>query len=134
MTLRFANLAEFEEWNRNRRAGKHDQPQKEKPEARNPRSMNKTETAWAQRLEIQKRSGEILGYWYEAVKLRLADRTWYTPDFLVQHPDGSLEFQEIKGGHIWEDALVKFKVTREQYPMFRWSMWQRTKTQWARIY
>lgn len=133
MTLRFATLAEFEEWNRNRRSGKQEEPTKPKPKPRNPRAMNKTEAAWAERLEAQKRSGEILNYWYEAIKLRLADRTWYTPDFLVHHPDGSLEFQEIKGGHIWEDGLVKFKVTREQFPIFLWSMWQRKKTRWIRV-
>lgn len=78
-------------------------------------AMNKTEAGYAERLEARKQAGEVLGYWFEAVKLRLADKTFYTPDFLVLKADMELEIHEVKG--FWEDdARVKIKVAAEQLP------------------
>lgn len=79
--------------------------------------MNKTETRYAELLETQRRAGKVLFWRYESVKFRLADRTWYTPDFYIMRPDGSLEIHETKG--YWEDdARVKIKATAEQFPEF----------------
>jgi hypothetical protein len=74
--------------------------------------------------------------WDDVDKIRLtdtADRTWYTPDFKVLYPDGRQEFVEVKGGYIWEDGLLKFKIARSQFPEYAWSLWQRRKTQWVRL-
>jgi len=80
-----------------------------------PGSMNKTEQEYALYLEIRKRAGEIVDYGFECYKLRLANRTFYTPDFYVQTAEGFLDFHEVKG--FWEDdARVKIKVAAEQYP------------------
>jgi hypothetical protein len=77
--------------------------------------MNKLEAEYAQVLEMRLRAGEILWYGYERIKLRLADRTYYTPDFSVLLPGRLLEFHETKG--FWrDDARVKIKVAAEQYP------------------
>lgn len=82
--------------------------------------MNKTESRYAQELELRKRDGEILWWAFEPVTLRLASRTAYTPDFLVMHKDGKLEFVETKG--FWrDDARVKIKVAARMFPMFRFS-------------
>jgi hypothetical protein len=80
---------------------------------------NKTETAYEQYLELQKRAGDILWYEFEAIKLRLAPKTFYTPDFLVMRADGVLECHEVKG--FWQDdARVKIKVAAEKMPfLFR---------------
>lgn len=59
--------------------------------------MNKTETAYAQELELRKRYGEIARYRFEGIKLRLADNTFYTPDFAVMLANGQLEMHEVKG-------------------------------------
>lgn len=59
--------------------------------------MNKTETAYAQELELRKRYGEIAWYRFEGIKLRLADNTFYTPDFAVMLANGQLEMHEVKG-------------------------------------
>ena len=83
-----------------------------------PGQMNKTEVAYAQHLELLKRADEICCYAFEAVKLRLASNTFYTPDFLVMAADSTLEFHEVKG-HWEDDARVKIKVAAEQFPMFR---------------
>ena len=48
-----------------------------------PGTMNKTEEAYGQLLELLKRTGEIRDYQFEGIKLRLAARTFYTPDFVV---------------------------------------------------
>jgi hypothetical protein len=78
-------------------------------------AMNKTEAAYGQHLELLKRAGEIHWYGFEAVKLRLADNTFYTPDFAVIAKDGVLEMHEVKG--FWEDdARVKIKVAADKFP------------------
>lgn len=76
---------------------------------------NKTEQAYDELLSARLQSGEILWYRFEAVKLRLADNTFYTPDFLVITATGTQECHEVKGR--WtDDARVKIKVAASQYP------------------
>ena len=79
--------------------------------------MNRTEERYADHLALLKAAGRIANYWYESLKFRLADRTWYAPDFLVMLPDGSLELHEVKG-YMEEDAAVKLKVVSELYWAF----------------
>lgn len=77
--------------------------------------MNKLEAMYAAHLEALRRSGKIVFWRFESAKFRLADRTWYTPDFYIMRQDGTLEIHETKG--FWEDdARVKIKVTAEQFP------------------
>lgn len=77
--------------------------------------MNKTESEYCQLLELRKRAGEVEWYRFEGVKLRLADNTFYTPDFAVMLSTGEMEMHEVKG--FWtDDARVKIKVAAEQYP------------------
>lgn len=79
------------------------------------REMNKLEAAYCQELELRKRVGEIIWYGFETVKIRLADRTYYSPDFAIVLADGTLEIHEVKG--FWEDdARVKIKVAAEHFP------------------
>lgn len=76
--------------------------------------MNKTESAYCQHLELRKRAGEITWYRFEGIKLRLADNTFYTPDFAVMLVTGEMELHEVKG--FWtDDARVKTKVAADQY-------------------
>jgi len=80
-----------------------------------PGQMNKTEQAYGAHLDAMYRNNEIAQYKFEAVKLRLADNTFYTPDFLVMQNDGSIECHEVKG--YWEDdARVKIKVAAAMFP------------------
>lgn len=83
-----------------------------------PGQMNKTEQAYNDHLLLLYKAGEILCFSFEAIKLRLAPNTFYTPDFLVMQNDCSLEFHEVKG-HWEDDARVKVKVAADKYPMFR---------------
>ncbi len=77
--------------------------------------MNKSEAAYAAHLELLKHSGEILWYRFEGIKLRLADNTFYTPDFAVMARDCVMEIHEVKG--FWQDdARAKIKIAAEMYP------------------
>lgn len=76
---------------------------------------NKAEAAYENFLELRKNAGEILWHRFEAIKLRLADKTFYEPDFAVMLSDGQMEIHEVKG-HWEDDARVKIKVAAEMYP------------------
>jgi len=86
--------------------------------------MNKTEAEYAVMLNARQNSGEILWWRYEAVTLKLADNTRYTPDFLVMRADGSLEIHETKGGFVREDGWVKLKIAAALFP-FRFFLCQK---------
>lgn len=76
---------------------------------------NKTEAAYAEHLEREKQTGAVLWYRFEGLKLRLADNTFYTPDFAVMAADGVMECREVKG--FWQDdARAKIKIAADQYP------------------
>jgi len=79
-------------------------------------TMNKTEAAYAAFLDTLIACKDVLWFKFEGVKLRLADNTFYSPDFIVLRADGSLECHEVKG-HWEEDARVKIKVAASIYPM-----------------
>ena len=78
---------------------------------------NKTEQAYE--LEVLKpamQNGSVSWYRFEGVKLRLADNTFYTPDYCVMRSDGTMEMHEVKG--FWQDdARVKIKVAADMYPL-----------------
>jgi hypothetical protein len=77
--------------------------------------MNKGEAAYDQHLWRRFHAGEILWHKFEAIKLRLADNTFYTCDFAVLAADCTLELHEFKG--FWQDdARVKIKVAAALYP------------------
>ena len=78
--------------------------------------MNKSEANYAKHLELRKQAGEVLWYCFEGMKFRLADNTFYTPDFPVLRADGVLEMHEFKGRWM-DDARVKIKVAAELYPV-----------------
>lgn len=79
-------------------------------------TMNKTEAAYAATLDARRHAGEIAWFLFEGIKFRLADNTFYTPDFAVMLADGTLEAHEVKG--FWQDdARVKIKVAADRFPI-----------------
>ncbi|MDH0342849.1 DUF1064 domain-containing protein [Chromobacterium haemolyticum] len=77
--------------------------------------MNKTEAAYAQALDQRRFAGEVAWFKFEGVKLRLADSTFYTPDFAVMLANGQIEMHEVKG--YWQDdARAKIKIAADLYP------------------
>jgi hypothetical protein len=133
MTLRFATEQEFEQF-MSGRPSKSEHLSRVNRSSRPIGRMNKTEAAFSRLLELQKRAGEILSYRFEEQKFRLAQRTYYTPDFKIVYPDGTQEFIEVKGGFIRDDAMVKFKVCARHFPEYGWRMVQRKKTQWITLF
>jgi hypothetical protein len=91
-------------------------------------AMNQTEAAYGRNLDLLKTAGEILWYRFEGLKFRLADNTFYTPDFIVMRADCTIEAHEVKG-HWTDDARVKIKVAADQYP-FRFLAIKKVRQQW----
>lgn len=77
--------------------------------------MNKTEAAYEGHLKGLQLAGDIAWFKFEGIKLRLADNTFYTPDFAVMLTNGQMQLHEVKG--FWtDDAKVKTKVAASLYP------------------
>jgi hypothetical protein len=89
--------------------------------------LNRTERVWLQVLRAQ-------GFdpiHVQAVTLKLAHDTRYTPDFMVVHA-GAVEFHEVKG-FMREDAHVKIKVAARLFPWARFIVVRKTgATGWTR--
>ncbi|MGU3387188.1 DUF1064 domain-containing protein [Methylobacterium sp. D53M] len=80
-----------------------------------PRKMNGTESAYDAHLWSLRAAGAVLWHEFEALKFRLADDTYYTPDFAVLRADLTFELHETKG--FWrDDAKVKIKVAASLFP------------------
>lgn len=76
---------------------------------------NRTEAAYESLLESRLRAGEVAWFKFEGVKLRLADNTFYTPDYAVMLSSGLMEMHEVKG--FWQDdARAKIKIAADLYP------------------
>lgn len=80
--------------------------------------QNKTEAAYEATLRARQAGGDVAWYRFEGLKLRLADNTFYTPDYAVMLSSGQIELHEVKGapGIFTDDAKVKVKVAAEMYP------------------
>jgi hypothetical protein len=97
---------------------------------RKPGERNKLEAEYEAYLETLFKAGEIEGYEFEGIKLRLADKTWWTADFVVLDKEGFIELHDTKGTTtkkrangskdkapwIEGDAAVKMKVVAEIWP------------------
>lgn len=100
--------------------------------------MNKTETAYSIYLRALLFSGAIVEWKFEAIKLRLADNTFYTPDFAILLPCGTLELHDVKGrggdgpGGWEDDAKVKIKVAATLFPWFKFVGTYRKQNVWIR--
>lgn len=87
-----------------------------------PGTMNKTEQAYRDFLMARVAAGTVYEFAFEAVTLKLAPDTRFTPDFLVVGPDGAIELHEVKAGMrsgkaiIEDDAKVKIKVAAAKFP------------------
>jgi hypothetical protein len=88
--------------------------------------MNATEQSYFAVLQGSVRADDVI--LFEQIKLRLADKTWYTPDFCIVSSEG-ISFHEAKG---WmrDDAAVKIKVAASQYPMFKFFIAKKIKGGW----
>lgn len=80
--------------------------------------MNGLEKRYAAYLETRRLVGEIVGWRFEPLKLKLAPATFYNVDFSLTMLDSRIELHETKG--FWrDDARVKIKVAAARFTEFR---------------
>lgn len=100
-----------------------------------PGVMNKTEERFLREVvEPMMRSGQLLWWAFEGIKLRLAPKTFLTPDFAVMREGGLIELHDVKGAEhlIEEDALVKLKVAADRFPFEFFLTWPtKNRLTWA---
>ena len=79
---------------------------------------NKTEAKYEAHLERLMAAGEIQWFKFEAIKIRIGDNCFLTPDFAVMAADSTLELHDVKGSkHVFsDDARVKMRAAAELYP------------------
>jgi len=69
-------------------------------------------------LKVRMILGEIVWYKFEGVRLKLANNTTYTPDFVAVTSAGLTEFHETKG--FWrDDARVKIKLAASEFSCYK---------------
>lgn len=91
--------------------------------------LNKTEQAYADTLEMMRRGGTVKWWRAKPLRLILADRTTYEPDFGVVADDGGFELHEVKG--FWrDDARVKIKVAASIFPFRFFAITKRKDGGW----
>ncbi len=104
--------------------------------------MNRTETEFSLILEADRIEGEIRRWEFEGITLRWADMK-YTPDFLVTigtdfYIGGRqivrFKLIEVKGAHIWDRDIVRFKGARAYYPEFQFEMYQKKGGIWKQLF
>ena len=80
--------------------------------------MNKTEQRFANTLETLKQANEVLWYRFAPLSIKLAEKTFYRPDFMVLRKDYVIEIIDIKGskGVIQDDSHAKIKIAADIYP------------------
>lgn len=91
--------------------------------------MNRLEAEYAVYLERLRMAGEICLWKFGQFKLRMADKTWYAPDFFVINKAGISEFHETKG-FMRDDANVKLKTCAELYREFTFYLVRKVRKQW----
>lgn len=102
------------------------------PPSREPK-LNKTETEYQNILLARERAGEITAIRAQSIKIQIGEkRCWYTPDFTcVNKATGRIQFHEVKGGKVWDDARVKFQAAKLNYPEFDWIWAQKKEGVWT---
>lgn len=94
--------------------------------------MNRTEAAYASILATKQTLGDVRWWGYQTVTLVIAEGVRYTPDFPVILADGTLEFHEVKGGFIRDDARVKLRVAARHTPFrFVLAQYKNKATGWT---
>lgn len=83
------------------------------PETRG-KFRSKLEGRFAARLEALQATGEICRWWYEPATFRLPGGHWYTPDFVLERPDGTLEWVETKG-YLWRHDALRIDAFRDVF-------------------
>lgn len=90
---------------------------------------SKLERDYARYLDSCKTAGEIWDWMYHPWRLRLAEGTYYTPDFLVVIPGGLIELHETKG-FMREAARVRLNVAADKFKYITFKLIKRARHGW----
>lgn len=106
------------------------------------RVPNAIEGEFGHKLERDRQAGAIEDYIFEGVTLRWGDME-YTADYFVIReercdvdyggPFIQAVYVEIKGGHKWEDSIIKFKAFRARMKWATFEMWGKEKGRWVQL-
>jgi len=99
--------------------------------------MNRTEARYADYLAGEIAAGRVLWTRYEALRLVLAPRVTWTPDFPVILADGTLELREVKGAkgagyYATEKARLKLRLATDAFPFRVVVVWPLAAGGWGR--
>lgn len=98
----------------------------------NPEIQNNTEKKYERDVLIPlKQAGEIVEYFFNRFKIRLAKNCWYTIDYFVLLPN-CCKAIDVKGKPPTDDSIVKIKTAAELCPQFVWvfSFFDKDKRYW----
>lgn len=100
-----------------------------------PPKMNATEREFEVLLLAQKSAKLFLEFQFQGIRLAWGDCMVYKPDFNVQQHNGRIKLIEVKGAHIWDRDIVRFKGCKAEWKQwFDFEMWQRDENKsWNRI-
>ena len=85
---------------------------------------SRAEARRAETLDLLMRAGKISSWWRAPrfdFRVGKIDVGWYTPDFIVEHLDGTLEAIEVKG-RASRDLALRLNLFRALYPEIRLSV------------
>ena len=114
----------------------------QKPRGRIVRGPNKTETAYGAYLQLLRLvpavNERVDWYAFEALKVRIGVKCWYTPDYLVQYSDGHLELHDCKGTkrekyYAEDDAIVKARSVSAHFPLPVFFVWRLKNGEWQKV-
>jgi len=77
--------------------------------------MNGLEAEYAAMLTARQNIGAVIWWAYESMRFQIGRLAYYTPDFVVQLPDGTIQLHEVKG-HWRQAARVRIKCAAERFP------------------
>ncbi len=96
------------------------------------RGMNKLEQSYATHLACRLFAGEIAGWGFEEIKLKIGAKIcWLVVDFHVVGLDGKISFHETKGPYAREDSMIKLKAAALKYPHFRFVLVKANGSGWT---
>lgn len=85
--------------------------------ARPPGIDSTAEQQYLERLENQKRLGQIRNFYLKPGTFRTGNGTSYAPDFMVIQNDGTLEYHEVKGKHRFaQKGISKLRMVAHLFP------------------
>lgn len=112
-----------------------------KPKQRRRGNMNRTERAHSIILEARRQAGEIVSWRFEGIRLKwghdlkTGSSMHYCPDFVVFLKDSERPLLiEVKGKHIRDRDIVRFKGCRASWPEFDFQMLQWKNGCWTRLH